>query len=300
MKRRFSLLLLTLGLVLGYIAIGTAQAAAPPPAPARGLLITPLRQYLSVDAGHGTQSSFSVANLTSNPLSVSLSVEQFSVTDYTYDYTFHAPANNWLHIDQSVVILQPNQTRDISYSLDVPARSAPGGYYYTLLASANLASGGVSSTLQAADLAYVTVNGKLSTVSHLEDSSIQLISFGRTIPFRLRPINTGNVYSFVYIGGQLHGLFTKPAETSSAHVLLPGKVRSLSGSIPSPALPGIYRATYGYKTASNWVVQQSRWVVYIPPWSVAFVLAIAILASAARKRRGGKPAGDKDSQSDQG
>jgi len=243
------------------------------------LLITPLRQYLSIDAGKSLDSSLTIANLTDGPLIVNLSVKQFSVANYTYDYKFTAPPNDWIHLSTNSFTLPTHKTMDVPYSVDVPAGSTPGGHYYTLFASANLSSQGINNTVQAADLLYLTVNGQLTSVSHLQDSSIQWLSFGKDIPFTLQPVNTGNVHTFVYVSGQLHGLFVKPPQTSSGHLLMPEKVRTLQGSIPSPILPGIYQAVYGYKTDAGWVIQQQHWVVFIPPWSIAFVLAALLVGS---------------------
>lgn len=256
----------------------------------QGLLITPIRQFLSVDAGKSVRSTFTVGNHTSSTLDVRLSVKQFSVTNYAYSYTFSPPGNDWLHLSTDVVTLAPGKSTDIPYSLDVPARSTPGGRYYTLLASATASTKGVASTIQAADLLYLTVNGNLTTVSHLVGSSIHWLSFGHDIDFGLKPINTGNTHSFVYVSGQLHGLLVKPPQTSTAHLLMPGKVRNLSGSIPAPVLPGVYKATYGYKTDADWVVQQEHWVLFIPPWFIAFVLAALLfggkfLPRLLRRRR---------------
>lgn len=249
-----------------------AHASTPPPTE-KGLLITPLRQYLKGNAGTTVSSSLDVANLTDKPLAVTISVKQFSVADYTYDYQFEAPSNNWLHLDTTAITLQPNRTQTIHYTVQIPPKSTPGGHYYTIFASANLESQGVHNIIQAADLLYLTVNGKLSTVSHLQSSSIHWISFGSDIPFTLEPINTGNVYSLIYVSSQLHGLFVPPAKISQPHMLMPGKVRELKDSIPSPTLPGIYLAKYGYRTNANWIIQQSHLVVFIPPWFIAFVLA---------------------------
>lgn len=282
--RRLVCLLALSALLCGLLPVRALAASTP--TIEKGLLITPLRQFLSVGAGSAIKSTFTVANLTDEPLSVSLSVKQFSVTDYVYNYTFNDPTNDWLHLGLKNVTLAPNQSQSIPYELDVPAGSAPGGHYYTLFASANLSSQGVNNTIQAADLVYLTVNGKLIHTSHLQDSSIQRLSFGHTIPFRLQPVNTGNVYSFIYVSGQLHGLFVHAPQTAAAHLIMPGKVRALSSSIPSPVFPGIYRATYGYKTAdANWVVQESHWVVFIPPWFIAFLLAALLIGGKFLPRK---------------
>ena len=276
-------LLLLLALSLAFVP-GTTQAASTPPKES-GLLITPLRQFLSADAGSTLESTFSIANLTDKPLEVSLSVQQFSVTDYVYNYRFEAPTNDWVRLSQSALTLQPNQTEKVPYSINVPSGSAPGGHYYTLFASANLASQGVASTIQAADLIYFTVNGKLTTVSHLQGSSIPLLVFGRTIPFTLNAVDTGNSHLFVYVSGELHGLFVPDPRTSAAHLLLPGAVRRLESNIQSPILPGVYKAVYGYKTDAGWVIQQSRYIIYIPPWFIGFVLAAILLFARFRRKR---------------
>jgi hypothetical protein len=238
-----------------------------------------------MDAGKTQDSSFVVANLTTGTLQVNLNVQQFSVENYNYNYTFQQPQNDWLHLAETQVTLQPQQSKTIKYTLSVPAQTAPGGRYYSLIASAKLNAGGIENTIQAADLLYLTVNGKLTRVSHLEGSSIPWLVFGKEVPFTLEPINTGNVYSYVYVSGELHGLFVPPPETSAAHLLIPGHVRRLNSSIESPLLPGIYKATYGYKTEGNWVVQESRWILYLPPWSIAFAIAAVLLVGAYYRRR---------------
>ena len=283
LRRVIPLLLLALLL----LPVGTASAAG---GSKEGLLITPIRQFLPVDAGKKVNSSFTVENISGKPLAVSFSVQQFSVTNYSYTYTFSRPANDWLHLSLPGASLQPRQSLKVPYELDVPAGSTPGGYYYTLFASANLAPQGIDSTVQTTDLLYLTVNGKLTRTSHLVRSSIQRLSFGRSIPYQLEPINTGNVYFFAYTSGKLRGLTAKEPATPDAHLLLPGKVRAIQGSIASPILPGIYRATFGYKTDAGQSVSQSRWVVYIPPWSIAFLLAALLIAGKLfTRRRRSKP-----------
>lgn len=269
-------------------ATGIASAAS---TSSKGLQITPIRQFLSVDAGKATQSHYTVANHTDNSLTVTLSAQQFSVANYTYDYTFSPPANDWLHLGLTTVSLQPNQSIDVPFTLHVPAGSQPGGYYYTLFASATLPTKGLSSTIQAADLLYVTVNGKLTRTSHLQTSSIRRVSFGRSIPFTLQPVNTGNTHFFAYVSGQLHGPLTKQAGTPDTHILMPGKPRTITASIPSPVLPGVYRATYGYKTDQGQSVMVSSWIVFIPPWFIAFLLATLLVAGKffTRKKAPAEP-----------
>jgi hypothetical protein len=255
------------------------------PQASKGLSIMPVQQFLSAQAGKTTRSSFTVANYSTSAMTVDFYVQQFSVMDFSYTYTFAPTTNSWLHLGQTEATLYPGQTLSIPYTLTIPSNAPPGGRYYTLLASAKQTTQSITDTIQAADQVYVTVAGKLTIISHLESEHIERLVFGNTIPFTLNPIDTGNIYSFIYVSGQLHGLLVKPPETSAAHLLIPGKVRTLTSEITSPVFPGIYRATYGYKTTSGWVIQKTAWILYIPPWSIAFLLVILLIGNKLRTRR---------------
>ncbi|HSX06192.1 MAG TPA: hypothetical protein VLG92_00540 [Candidatus Saccharimonadia bacterium] len=281
-RHRFALVSFAVFL-LGSTALPTIAGASSPQT--HGLLITPLRQYLKVTANTATKSSLTVSNLTNKPLNIHLSVQQFSLTDYTYNYRFTQPANNWLRIETPDITLEPSHTQIVTYELSVPAGITPGGYYYTLLASANLASQGIDSTIQAADLLYLTVSGKLTYTSRLQTSSVSHFSFGRPFAYHLNAVDTGNIYFFAYTTGALHGWSARPVTTSTAHMLVPDTVRSLSGEIAAPILPGIYTATYGYRTDNDQHIVRKSLVVFIPPWSVAFLLVLLLIVGKLLNKR---------------
>jgi len=278
------LFLTLLGLVILLIPGIPAQAATSAPKD-KGLLITPLRQYINLNAGSQKATSFTIANLTSAPLTINLSAKQFSVTDYTYDYRFAEPQTDWLKLSSGQITLQPNQSHDITYTIAIPAHTAPGGQYYTLFASANVSSGGLKSTVQAATLVYLTVNGSLTRTSQLHQAHVQHLSFGKQINYSLEPINTGNIYYFIYVNGQLHGLSAKGATNPVTHILYPNKVRRLNGAIPAPILPGIYHATFGYKADGGQSITRSSYVIFIPPWFIALLLATTLLLAKYFSKR---------------
>ena len=276
MKRR----LLTLCLCLLVLLPAPASADTPKN---KGLLISPLRQYISLDAGKQAIGRFTVANLTEQPITVTLSAKQFSVSDYAYNYNF-SPPNDWLSFKLTQIPLEPNESREVDYTVTVPAGTAAGGQYYTLLASAELNAGNLKSTVQAATLLYLTVNGKLVRTSQLVGSSIHRIVFGKQVQYTIDVRNTGNVHYFAYFSGQLHGLTAKSASGTS-HILLPGPIRQVVGDINAPLLPGIYKATYGYKTDAGTTVTQSRFIIFLPPWSLAFLVLLLIIGLNLYGRR---------------
>lgn len=261
--------------VAGLLCLPLAASAQTPPTDNKGLLITPLREQVSLNAGMGKTLSFTVVNRTNDHLNVQLFDKQFSVANYTYDYKFHVPQPDLVTIGKPQVLLKPGESQKIPYTITVPKDTTPGGQYYTLFASATL-SGSENVTIQAASLLYVTVNGELRKTTELQGSSIQRFVFGNKVSYKLEARNTGNVHYFVFVSGELSGPSAKPAEPPTTHLLMPNTVRSLSGTISSPVLPGVYKATYGYKTDSGQEVLRSNYVFYAPPWSIAFLLLIAL------------------------
>jgi hypothetical protein len=251
----------------------------------RGLLVSPDKQFLSVDAGSPTTSSFSVANYTSSTIVVSLSVQQFNVANYSYNYLFSPPTNNWIQLENHQVQLAPRQSAAISYKINVPKGTKPGGNYFTFFASTTYSDGTEDTTAQAAILLYLTVNGNLIHSGQLSSQYLERLAFGANIAYSFDVTNTGNVYYFIYPNGKLSGWSAKHAVSPGSSIVMPEKIRKFSGLIPAPFIPGIYKATYGYTTDIGTKVQTSKLILFIPPWFMAAILLILIVIYNIRARR---------------
>lgn len=267
--------LIVLGVSPHVSAVNTAQKN-------RGLYITPIRQYISVDPGKSYSGHVTVANLTEKPLDVTLSAEQFSVIDYSYDYNFTPAKEDWVKITTPTTQLDPGKSQDIAYQVAVPKTAEPGGHYFTLFASAVLPTG---EKVRAATMLYATANGKLVKTSTIASESMSSVSFGGDIPFHLNVRSTGNTHFFIYTTGRLEGFSTQPEHTETAHILLPQTTRSLDGAISPPILPGIYNAVYGYKTDANQSVVHTKYILYVPLWSWTVLAGMIWLIVVLVKRQ---------------
>lgn len=252
-----------------------APAFAVKQPPNRGLFISPLRQFVTTDPGQPKSGQLTVANITDKPISVTLSVGEFSVTDYTYDYQFNSVKEDWITLSNPQVELKPFQSKSITYNLAVPKGASPGGRYFTIFATTVLRNESVDSTVRVASVLFVTVDGKLKKTSEIRKGSLPAVSFGGNIDFSLDLVATGNTYFFVYANGKLNGLSTKPAQQEAAHILVPGAARTVKGVILAPLLPGVYQATYGYKTDSGTSESRSKYIIYAPVWFLA-IMAIGL------------------------
>jgi hypothetical protein len=281
LKRAFLLTVIVLGVALSNASIEHAAASSQ----SKGLFITPIREYIKVDAGKTHKGSLTVANITDKPVVVTLSVEQFSVADYSYDYNFTPVKEDWIKFQTPQLQLQPNKSQAVSYTVAAPKGATPGGHYFTIFASATLTSGPTGNKVRAAMVLYVTVNGQLRETSAIKKEDIPWISFGNEIDFSFDVKNTGNTHFLIYASGKLSGLTTKPATPEVTHVLLPGTVRTIGNTIEPPLLPGVYTATYGYRTEGGQVISHSTHILNAPPWSLLLPIGVAWVATLLWKRR---------------
>lgn len=247
--------------LISLLPVGTVFAQEP--APERGLLITPPRQYLNVEPGREIESSFTVANLTESTIDVTLSVEQFSVADYTYDYIFEEPKEDWVNLEKTQVSLKKSESSSVMYTVSAPQDAKPGGHYFTLFASVKLGEG---RQIRAATVLYVTAGGELTKRSTITQNALPWVTFGGDIPLRFNVQNTGNTHFLVYISGVLRGMGPTQSSGEAAHLLLPGKTRVVEGLLPGPFIPGIYEAVYGYRDEDGKDVRRSQYIIYTPPW----------------------------------
>lgn len=249
-----------------------------------GLQISPIRQELSADPGAQSNGHFVVANLTKQSLDITLFFREFSVTDDNYDYSFQLSQYNWIRLDQNELTLAPGVSKTINYTLGPDASASPGGYYFTLYASANLQSGGVDSTIQAASLLYATVNGTLDRGTNLDSVRMPTFLFSPDITYDFTTTDTGNVYYTIYADASLTGLLDKTEAQTAAHIVIPDKPRRITGTLPAPRFPGVYTETVGYHTDQGVYKTVSHPVVYLPLWACVILIGLILVAVGIVRR----------------
>lgn len=286
LMRRWLLALLALGLILGSIS-PISNAAAPDTSSTKnkGLYISPLRSYLTLNAGESATRSFTVANLTESPMTVAAHIEQFSVADYSYDYRFDEVDNNWVQLVENTITLKPYESHEMAYRITLPKDAPPGGHYYTLYASSTTQSGSTKSTVQAATLLYLTVNGDLQRTSQVINRALPAVVITPQITYSLDIKNTGNIHYFAYIASRIDSLFYHDAPNGASQLLMPSTTRHIETSIKSPLLPGVYKLTYTITPDQGDATEGSQYFLFLPPWSIALlIILLTIIAHYTVKR----------------
>ena len=273
-----------IGLLIGLFLVPTGAVYAQTMPEQRGLLITPPRQYLNIDPGKVTESSFTVANLTDKPLDVYLSVEQFSVANYTYDFKFETPKEDWIKLEETKISLKNTESRTVHYTVNTPLGAKPGGHYFTLFASVDL---GEDKHIRAATVVYLTVSGELTKTSEITKTQLPWIIIGGEVPISFDVQNTGNTHFLAYISGVLRGWGPTQSSGETAHLLIPDTTRRIEGKLPGPIVPGLYKVVYGYRDEEGKDTRHSRYIVYLPLWTWVFAVGIAwfFVVFVRRRRR---------------
>jgi hypothetical protein len=236
----------------------------------RGLTVTPLRSELEVSPGTSVDGVLTITNLTDTDMKVGLSAEEFSVIDQQYDYAFTAESNlaKWVLFGKSSVNLQAGESQSVSYKVGAPLSAEPGGRYISLFASTDSAdsNSGISTRQRVASLLYITVLGDVSRSGSLVSLAAPWLMSGNDIwSATLR--NTGTTHYRSQYMVSVYNIFGNAAATSDINdsLILPGTIRTISGTVPTPQLPGIYRVVFKIGLGDTPARFESRYVLYMPP-----------------------------------
>lgn len=277
-----------IAVVVGIVGIFvTADSTALAQEPDQGLTITPLREQIRATAGASKVGKVMISNRTSADMVVDMSVEKFSVKNKSYEYVFGNVDNEWVQIlADKQLILKPNEEREVTYRITVPAYAPSGGYYYTILASMNI-PGVVTSELRVASLLYLTVDGSgIARTATVGNSTLPELTMTPQLAYTFTAENTGNVHVAATGFSEVRGLFTDRFAEQATSLLMPKTDRILSGSAVLPWIPGVYEVTYGFTNEKGDKTTATSQVVYVPLWCI-IALTIAVFAGGAtlRKRR---------------
>ena len=285
-----------------------------------GLQISPTRTDLAVNRGEVTTFQISLKNVSSINL-----IAKAELNDFQSDNQTGNPkllVNTKQRTDRSVapfvkgvadVPLSPGQTKNLSFTVDVPQNAAPGGYYGAIRYSAvpvnpkeNTGPSQVSLTASVASLVLMEINGPvnetltLDSITAIRDTTEGTFFFGKgPNKVSIKLSNKGNGFAqplgHVYIMKGSKQVYSYEFNSNAVGLhssVLPYSSRVFTDPIKNTSAFGQYKiiASIAYKQGNETVtVTQRFWVI---PKGVAIILiiililiAVAIAYFIARRRR---------------
>jgi hypothetical protein len=252
-------------------------------AASESLRVLPLRSRPVIESGQTLASTLEVKNSGSEPLLIRLSAEKFAVTNEQYDYRFEEGSeSDWVRFPVSEFVLQPEEQRDVAYSIAVPGNASPGGYYFSLFAAGEptAQSDAIREVKRVASLVYLEIPGDLRRDGKIVDANLVRLTFDRNLSYELRLINQGNVHYEVDSRLKLTSILNNQlSDFQLTGLLLPGTIRKLQTDIMLPVLPGIYKVDGTVSFPAEKQNVPTRYVLYVPPWAILLgVIVIGFLS----------------------
>lgn len=269
-----------------------------------GLTVAPMSERMIINPGDSFQSSFRISNPVDSKeaMEYELSVEPFYTKNggelvFEKDDvdTEHTQMVNWVEFNVPTKgKLEPNETKEIMYTVNVP-KSAPAGGQYVMIGvstaidndsdksnSNNNSNAQITEVKRMAHLIYAEVTGETIRQGDIYDASVPSFLFDGDIKGSATIKNNGNVHGDAKYSLQVFPLFSNEEVYSNeedpiTHVILPGRDYYAEIVWEDTPTMGIYNVIFTVEFEGE-TQEVKKMVIKMPMWMVfLIVLVIATL-----------------------
>lgn len=267
--------------------------------------ISPPTANFAADPGGKSQGVVKVTNLTDTPISLKVGKQNFVAKGEEGEIELVDNANPlyslapWFNISDATVDVPARATKEVHYTIDIPANAEPGGRYGSIIFSSappKLPSGVSGATVQQniAAVVFQRINGQAVEKLDLKSFAPEN-NYSEAGPVKLmaRVENTGTVHEKATGTIKIKNMlgFTVATLPLDEHFVIPGAIRRLHNEWPSgknhPFMIGRYTAelsaTYG---SGQKLTGSTSFVVF--PWKVvlgALVVLVLLIVIFWRGRK---------------
>ncbi len=297
---RNSLRVLTAIIVIATFAVIPAGLASAQSA-SQAITISPASTRLSIDPGASTTESFEIINGGADGYTVDLTTAPYRVVGETYSPEFTqlpgtVDASEWVKLQHSSEFLDGYKVLSTSYTVSVPANTAPGGYYAVIFAQTSQEqsseTSGVIPHNRVGNILYITVNGDVKKSGSVAGDALPFVSFSPNIPLNIKVTNDGGVHFETKVTFRVTDITGKEIyQSEQDRIVLPSTVRDISTTWESGLPVGIYTVERQATVAGETMKLDSQKIVIISPWflicSLIFigsVIALFVLRVRQRKK----------------
>jgi hypothetical protein len=255
-----------------------------------GITISPLRLEGEIDPGFVFSGKFQVKNSGTEARNITVSAETFNVTNQAYDYLFkpNTAEVSWVSFSTTSLSLAPDESAIVSYQVNVPIGTEPGGYYLAFFATnqSPASLGGISPTERVTSLLYLSVSGEASRSGQLVQLRSPFVVWGDT-NWSATLQNSGTLHYRSAYASSVRSIFNHQVSShEDSRLILPGTVRLIEGTLVAPSVLGLYKVVYTVSLGDSPQVEHTRWFLYLPPLQVilAGLIIIGIVILLRRQK----------------
>ncbi len=301
MKNKINSLIKRVALVVSSILFALIPIASVQ-ADGFALTVAPMNQKIVVNPGETYEGSFKISNPadSSEASYYELSVEPFYINDKDEilfeEYNGSGEITNWITFEVPTEgKLEPNETSDVRFKIEVPDEVPAGGQYTSIVATVSNeseksrsndhqnddednASTSINEIKRIAHLLYVEIAGHTIKKGEIEDINVPSFLFSGSITGKSTVKNNGNVHGTAYYKMKVFPLFSSEEvftneEDPDERTIMPD--RSLYHETPWEETPGIgiFNVVYTVEFEGT-TAQVSKMVIVCPIWLLFIVLVI--------------------------
>jgi hypothetical protein len=259
------------------------------------IVLSPASIRVNADAGETVKGTMKVINDGTISYDFIVYATPYSVSDKTYiaNYTEKKPNADlytWVTFDKTRYTLNPGDSTDVPYAIEVPADAAPGGHYSVLFAETEVSdenSEQIARKKRVGAIVFSTVKGDYITAGKQIGAKIDWLQLGGPVTATLSVENTGNSdYTMTELLQIKNVLGATVHEKTSERIILPKTTRDINLAWTNGPLMGLYNVKVESKILDKVTTTQS-WVLLMPMWVLvlSLVVIVGIIYAVFRRRR---------------
>lgn len=252
--------------------------------------LTPMNHDIELTPGQTYTGYITVVNPSdaTSDFAYKVSVTPFSVIgeDYTVDLlTEHnrSMLTKWITINEPTGVLEPNESRQVEFVINVPENAPAGGQYASLTVasddSINTEGGfAIQNVLEMASIIYAQVDGQTVHQGQILENNIP--SFVTATPAKLSAMiqNTGNVHDYATYTITISDVFTGQVilpttenEGRYTEVIMPETTYFSQREISNLPAIGIVKVSQTIRFNGEVSVKEGN-IIICPVWFMALIL----------------------------
>ncbi|MCX6811183.1 MAG: hypothetical protein NT039_00610 [Candidatus Berkelbacteria bacterium] len=251
------------------------------------LKIAPLTYKLTIQRGESDSEIVSIINPNQIPIKVVAETSDFVQGDEEGSPKFvdkevgKTALASWIDIDQKEIPLEPNEKKDITFTVNVPNDAENGGHYAAIFFKTvpkEGEGGQITISNRVGSLVLVTVPGDIKSTGEIVEFKVPKYSQKGPIDFVARFKNTGTVH--YQLGGtiKITNYFGKEVVKLDLpeHIVLPDSIRRFEAQWLVKWAVGRYEANLEMRDGDG-NLRTSNAVFYIFPWKIALAILVLII-----------------------
>lgn len=253
--------------------------------------ISPVSVRLSLEAGKSVEESFTISNTGSSPFSVRVYASPYTTGNADYDNDFetetkYTQISHWISfldaegksVDKPVFALEPGQSIEVSYRIDVPEDVPSGGQYACIFTEAlnNDATAGIKTVTRAGLIVFGNIAGETRRQSKIGDVNINSELFKGNVVVTTNVENTGNIDFQTSVDISIQSVFGKELYSDrQIYTVLPETTRNIISEWNETPFYGLFRLRTKV-TALSTEMESERYILVMPPIMIAFTIVLIV------------------------